>query len=77
MDDAIFFLAMAVDRLGGTLTITDAEWEAFDMADRKLKVDFLPNGDTVITVEDNDLPDGAWMRNTRTDGTVVTISEAA
>lgn len=77
MDEILFLLAVAVHRLGGEMRITEDETEAFDAADRKMKFDYEPDGDVVVTVEDNDLPDGASGRTTLTDGTVVTVLEAA
>lgn len=74
MDDLVFYLAVAIDRLGGELRITDAETDAFDAADRSLKIEQILGG-TVLSVADNTMGDGVSAQVVLADGTVLTLAE--
>lgn len=75
MDELTVLLGMAVQRLGGELHVTEAEWDAFCDAEYKIRVDFPDNGDTVVVLEANDLGEGVVSRVVMKDGTKVTIGE--
>lgn len=52
MGDMVVILAMAIDRLGGTLVITEDEFAAFDETNRHIRFDIPTDGTITIELED-------------------------